>query len=292
MQPEFDLLMPATLQQALHYLAERPDVAPIAGGTNVLVGMREGWYDNRTLLDLNRLEELTGIRIEDGTVIIGARTTVAELLDSPIIAEHAKPLHRAARTFANPLVRNRATVAGNLVDASPAADSAPPLLALNAQVELASLGGTRHVPLDQFMVGVNQTLRRPDELLLSIRWSVPSAQSAGAFHKLALRKGTACSVISAAAMVEGDGGGRCAQARIALGAVAARPIRVYAAEEGLIGQRLKPDVIEQAAAEAVAAAQPIDDVRSTARYRKQMAGVLVRRLLTLIGAELERGGQE
>jgi CO/xanthine dehydrogenase FAD-binding subunit len=292
MQPEFDLLMPATLDEALSFLAEHPDVAPIAGGTNVLVGMREGLYTNRTLLDLNRLEELTGIRVEDGSVVIGGRTTVAELLDSPIIAAHAKPLHRAARTFANPLVRNRATVAGNLVDASPAADTAPPLLALNAEVELVSLSGTRRLPLDEFMVGVNQTLRRPDELLLSIRWPVPATQSAGAFHKLALRKGTACSVISAAATVEGNGAGSCAQARIALGAVAVRPIRVYAAEEGLTGQHLTADAIERAAAQAISAAQPIDDVRSTASYRKQMAGVLVRRLLTQIGAELERGGQE
>ena len=202
MVPVYESLMPATLDEALDLLAGREDVLPIAGGTNVVVAMREGQHQGQTLMDITRLGELRGIRLENGCVVIGGGTTVTELLDSALVAEHACPLYQAAQTFANPLVRNRATVAGNLVDASPAADTAPPLLALGAQVELTSTGGSRLVPLDQFLVGVNQTLRRPDELVTAVRWAVPGPESRGGFYKLALRKGTACSVLSAAVMVQ------------------------------------------------------------------------------------------
>ncbi len=287
MLPEYDALMPGSLAEALQALAERgEEVLPIAGGTNVVVAMREGGHRGKVLMDVSRLGELRGIQVENGTVRVGGGTTVAELLDSPLIAEHARPLHQAARVFANPLIRNRATIAGNIVDASPAADTAPPLLALEAEVELVSASGRRRIPLDGFMLGVNQTARRPEELVLAFHWPLPPAHSAAAHHKLALRKGTACSVISAAVMVVGDGTGRVAGARIALGAVASRPIRVPLAEEALIGARLTAEAVERAAELAAEAAQPIDDVRSTAAYRQRMVRVLVQRLLDQVAGEL------
>jgi carbon-monoxide dehydrogenase medium subunit len=286
MQAMYEALRPATLDEALGLMAGRDDVLPIAGGTNVVVAMREGAHRGQALMDVTRLGELRGIRLDQGQVVIGGGTTLVELLDSPLIAEHAWPLHQAARSFANPLVRNRATVAGNLVDASPAADAAPPLLVLGAEVDLASAAGSRRLPLDEFLVGVNQTLRQPDELVVAIRWPVPPPRSTGVFHKLGLRKGTACAVISAAVMVEGDGAGCVSQARIALGAVAVKPIRAYAAEKALAGQALTAQAIAEAARLAASAARPIDDVRSTAGYRQQMAGVLTRRLLTEVAAEL------
>jgi len=289
MLPEYGSLQPATLEEAIGALAGVDDVLPIAGGTNVVMAMREGEHQGKMLMDVTRLAELRGIRLENGYVVIGGGTTAAELLDSALVAEHARPLHQAAQVFANPLIRNRATVAGNIADASPAADTAPPLLALGAEIELVSATGGRRIPLDQFMVGVNQTMRRPDELIVTVRWPVPVARSAGAFHKLALRKGSACSVLSVAVMVGVDGSGRISKARIAMGAVAAKPIRAYTAEGALEGQVLAGDAIEQASRLAAEAAQPIDDVRSTASYRQRMAGVLTRRLLTEVAAEL---GQE
>jgi CO/xanthine dehydrogenase FAD-binding subunit len=287
MQAMYEALRPATLGEALGLMARRDDVLPIAGGTNVVVAMREGAHRGQALMDVTRLGELRGIRLADGQVVVGGGTTLAELLDSPLIAEHARPLHQAARSFANPLVRNRATVAGNLVDASPAADTAPPLLVLGSEVELASAAGSRRLPLDEFLVGVNQTLRQPNELVVAIRWPVPPPRSAGAFHKLGLRKGTACAVISAAVMVEGDGAGCVSRARIALGAVAVKPIRAYAAETALTGRVLTREAIKEAARLAASAARPIDDVRSTASYRQRIAGVLTHRLLT--GAAVELG---
>jgi CO/xanthine dehydrogenase FAD-binding subunit len=302
MLPEFDLLRPHTLPEALAMLADQaPDVMPLAGGTNVIVELRDGHNSPKLLMDVSKLRELRGIRRDNGrvvpndrvvpNVVIGGGTTIAELLNHPLIAEHGLPLKQAAAKLGNPLVRNRATVAGNLVNASPAADTAPPLLALGAEVELASKNGTRRVPLDEFMVGVNKTLLQPDELMVAIRWPAPSTRSAAGFYKIGLRKADACSVINAAAMIVWDENGRCQQARIALGAVAPTSIRAREAEAALIGQPLKADVIDEAARLAAQAAQPIDDIRGTAAYRRRVAKVIVRRLLTAIGGSLEAAGR-
>ena len=147
----------------------------------------------------------------------------------------------------NPFVRNRATVAGNLANASPAADTAPPLLALGAEVELVSVKGARWVSLDKFMVSVNKTLLEPNELLTSVRWPVPDARSEACFYKIGLRKADACSVINAAAMVIWDESDYCRQARIAIGAAAPRPVRAHAAEAALgrkNGSRTPLDVFQ------------------------------------------------
>ena len=280
MLPEFELLTPETLMEALEMLAENaPDVAPLAGGTNLIVDLRGGRRHPGVLVNVAGLDELRGIRQEDGHLVVGGGVTIAELLDDPLVAKYAPVLREAAAVFANPLVRNRATVGGNLVDASPAADMAPPLLVLNAEVELVSEGGTRRVPLEKFFINVRKTLCQPQELLAAVRWPVSSPRSAGAFRKLGLRKADAISVLSAAVMVEHDGSGRCRQARIALGAVAPTPVRAHAAEEVLCGQPLTPEAIAEAARLAAEATRPIDDIRGSAAYRRRVAEVLVRRLL-------------
>ncbi len=169
---------------------------------------------------------------------------------------------------------------GNLVDASPAADTAPPLLALDAEVELASRDGTRRVPLADFLVGVRKTLRRPDELLTAVRVPLPSAAGcASHFHKLGLRKADAISVLSAAVALTWDAAGRCTTARIALGALAPTPRRATAAEDVLLGHTLTPALIAEAARLAGEATRPIDDIRGAAAYRREVAEVVVRRLL-------------
>jgi len=296
MLPEFDLLMPHTLPEALDVLAQGgPDVVPLAGGTALLVDMRGGHLRPRTLMDVSHLpasSEPFGkveCRQEDGHVAVGGGVTIAELVDSPLVARYGPVLGQAARRFANPLVRNRATLGGNLAYASPAADMAPPLLVLGAEVELASLAGTRRVALEDFLLGVHQTSRRPDELLTAVRWPVPPPQAVGAYRKLALRQATAVSVVSVAVMVELShlpesaepfGKVECRQARIALGAVAPRPIRAHAAEEVLRGRPLTPEAIAEAARLAVEATCCIDDLRGSATYRRRVTEVLVRRALT------------
>ena len=291
MLPEFDLLTPQTLPKAIEMLAEgTPDVVPLAGGTNLIVDLRGGRYrpppsppceggSALVLVNVAGLDELRGIRQEAGRLVVGGGVTIAELLDDPLIAQYAPVLREAAAVFANPLVRNRATVGGNLVDGSPAANMSPPLLVLDAEVELASKAGVRRVPLDNFLVGVRQTLRRPDELLTAIRWPIPPPRSASAFYKIGLRKSDAIAVVSAAVMVACDERGHCEQARIALGSVAPRVIRARAAEETLRGQPLTGKVIAEAARLSAEVACPIDDIRGSAAYRQRVTEVLVRRLL-------------
>ena len=280
MLPEFDLLMPKTLPEALEMLAGgAPEVAPLAGGTGLLVDMRGGLRRPSVLVDVSRLDELRAIRQEDGHVVAGGGVTIAGLLEDPLVARHGPVLRQGAEVFANPLVRNRATLGGNLAYASPAADTAPPLLVLGAEVELQSQRGGRRLPLADFITGVRQTTCCGDELLVAVRWPVPSPRAASAFHKLALRKADAISVISAAVLVERDADGRCLEARIALGAVAPTPIRAHAAEELLRGQALTPAAIAEAARLAAGATRCVDDVRASAAYRKRVTDALVRRLL-------------
>jgi carbon-monoxide dehydrogenase medium subunit len=231
-------------------------------------------------MSIAALDELRGIRLQDGHLVLGAGVTIEELLQDPLVGQHAQVLHQAASVMANPLVRNRATLGGNLVNASPAADTAPPLLALNAEVELRSERGARRVPLDQFFGGVGQSIREPQEMLVSIHCPLPAAASAAVHRKLALRKASAISVVSAAAALTLDGEGHCERARIALGAVAPIPIRAYEAEKALQGQAPTPEAIAEAAQLAAQATSCIGDIRGCVAYRQRTTEVLVRRLLS------------
>ena len=281
MQSEIELYRPQNLAEALTLLADYgPDGTPLAGGTNIVVELRDGHHNCKSLVDLSHLMELRGINQQNGYIVIGGGTTITELIDHPLIGAHAGILREAARLFANPLVRNRATVAGNLVDASPAADTAPPLLALNAEVQLMSQAATRWIRLEDFITGVRKTLLQPGELMFAIRLPVPSDRSAGAYNKVGLRKADAISVLSAAVMIELDDAGLCKQTGIALGAVAPKPFRAYEAEALLFGKVLEPELITEAARLAAEASRPIDDIRGTAAYRKRVVAVTVRRLLT------------
>jgi carbon-monoxide dehydrogenase medium subunit len=286
MLPQFELLMPEALPEALEMLVERaPDVRPLAGGTNLIPDMRAGTHRPGCVVNVEGLSALRGIRREHGHLVVGSGVTIAELLESDLIAEHAPVLRQAAGVFANPLVRNRATVGGNLGDASPAADMAPPLLVLDAEVELATSDGARWVPLKDFFVHVCDTVCEPTELITALRWPVPSSRSRGRFRKLSLRKAMAISVVSAAAQVTLDDEGCCKGIRIAMGAVAPTPVRAYEAEELLRGERLEPELIEEVRHVACGAASCIDDVRSSAAYRERVAGVLVRRVLEGVGSK-------
>jgi len=280
MLPEFNLLMPQMLPEALEMLAGyAPDALPVAGGTNLIPDMRGGKRTPGVLVNVMDLDELRGIRRENRHVVIGSGVRVAELLDNELIAEHASVLKQAAGGFANPLVRSRATVGGNLGNASPAADTAPPLLALGAEVRLASEGEARWVPLDEFFEDVCDTVCEHTELITAIRWPLPGPRAFGRFEKLSLRKSTAISVVSVAVQIAFDEGGRVEDVRLGLGAVAPTPIRAYDAEETLRGEPLTPEVIKEATRFACGVTSCIGDVRSSAKYREQVTEVLMRRLL-------------
>jgi carbon-monoxide dehydrogenase medium subunit len=292
MLAEFELLMPATLSEALAALADHvPHGRPVAGGTNLVPDLRSGRHQPPVLVNINGLPELKGICEADGTIWVGAGTTIATLLKDPRVPQSGAVLKQAAAVFASPLVRNRATLGGNLADGSPAADTAPALLALDAEVELASQAGVRTLPLNEFFLGVRRTACRPDELIRAVRWPASLPGSGSAYTKLGLRKADAIAVVSVAVRLAFDPQGGCCQARIALGSVAPIPFRAATAEALLLGQAITPALAAEAGWLAAEAAAPISDVRASASYRKRMVAVLVRRLLLQAAGYPEEGQQ-
>ncbi len=273
----FDLDRPSDLTGALALLKTKGAVA-LAGGTNLVVDLRAGREHPRRVVSLDRLETLRGIRQAGGKIAIGGRTTVTDLLRSPLIAKTAPALLESANQFAGQMVRNTATVAGNIACGSPAADLVPPLFVLDAELTLVSARGRRTVPIGSFFTGYKQDVRRAGELISQISWKAPPSRSCGLFYKLARRKGDAITVVGVAVALTVDKG-RCTRARVALGAVAPTVLRAREAEAILEGQPLTPALIEAAAKAAAAAARPIDDIRASAAYRRHGVHVLVRRLI-------------
>jgi len=280
MYADFELIIPETLDAALVALAEgNGGCQALAGGTNLIVDMRARRVKPARLVGLGKIEALRGIRIADGRVTLGARTTMSEILHHPGLAEHAPSMVAQARVFAGQMVRNAATVAGNICSGSPAADVVPPLLALDAEVTLARPGGTRVVSLHEFFLGYKKDARAPGELMTEIAWNLPQAPSADLFYKLALRKGDAITVVGVAVALDVENG-VCSRARVALGAVAPVVKRATAAEALLTGQALTPARIEEAARRAVQEVDPVDDIRASADYRRHTVHALTRRLVT------------
>ena len=288
MLPTFEFHSAPDLNSCLDVMASESDIAPIAGGTNLVADMRGGRLQPKSVIDIWPLADLAYIRRDNGHVVIGGRSTLTDVLESTLLPEAGgQSLIASAEIFASPLIRNRATVAGNLADASPAADLAPPLLALNAEVMLRSKHGLRTLPLEEFFLGPRQTVRQADELLAEIRYELPPAGAYDKFLKLGLRWEDAISLVSVAVHLELDGD-VCQTARIALGAVAPRPIRAKNAEAILVGERFTEESIRQAASIASAEdATPISDVRGSAEYRRWMVEVMVRRALLLKLKEME-----
>lgn len=279
MLPEFELIMPATLDEALTILENRRDAAPIAGGTNLIVDMRGKRHAPSLVVDIGKIQELNFIQIEDGWLRIGSGCSISNILASDFIGQYAPVLHEAAQVFANPLIRNRATLGGNLTDASPASDMAPPLMVMDAEVELRSKTGKRILPLWDYFVGVRKTRLEPTELLSAVRLPIHCGDSRAGFYKLGLRKADAIAVASAAVRLDLSPGGSIDKARIALGSVAPTPVRAMLAENFLVGKIPTQENIAQAGKLAIQAANPISDLRASAEYRRKMVAVLVQKLL-------------
>jgi carbon-monoxide dehydrogenase medium subunit len=276
--PRFEYRRASSLVQAATLLAESEGARALAGGTDLLVDLRERRQRLAMLVDVSELPELGGIAEEaDGTIAIGAGVTVGELLADPVVTGRLPALRAAGRDFADFLTRNKATVGGNLANASPGADLAVALLALDAAVVLAGPDGERTLPLDAYLLGPRRTAGRPGELIRQVR--VRRQGGHQAWHKLGLKRGGAIAVVSVAAWVERDRAGRVADARIALGAVAPRPFRPRDAESALVGAPLEAARVERAAELAAGAARAITDVRGSAEYRTAMVRALVARAL-------------
>lgn len=285
-------LTPQSVDEALQALATFAGRARlVAGATDLMLELERGQRPGvDVLIDITRLKGLNRIELTaDGRVRMGCLVTHNDAAGSPLIQEKALALARACWEVGAPQIRNRATIAGNLITASPANDSIPPLLALDAVVTLRSASGERSVPLAGFYAGVRKTVMRPDEMLTEISFEAPASGTRSTFVKFGLRRAQAISVVNAAFVLRLEGE-RVADAAIALGSVAPTVIRAGEAEEALRGQRLTPAAIERAAERAAGDSRPIDDLRGSAAFRREMVRVCVRRGLGSLAEGTERAG--
>jgi xanthine dehydrogenase iron-sulfur cluster and FAD-binding subunit A len=274
---------PQGLDDALALLAHHGERARIvAGGTDIIVELSRGIRPTSTLIDVTAIPGLRRIGLMDGMVSLGALTTHNDVVASPLCRQRALPLTQACWEVGAPQIRTRGTIAGNLITASPANDTITPLVALDAEIALLSVGGERVLPLDDFYLGVRRTALASDELLHEIRFPAMRENQRGRFVKLGLRRAQAISVIDAAVVLTFDGL-TVTQARIALGSLAPTIVRARTAEDFLTGKTLTTEICSEAATLACAAVAPIDDIRGTATYRLQTLHNLLARTLEDLG---------
>ena len=269
-------LRPSTLSEACEVLANRP-AQILSGGTDVFPGLVDRPSPD-AVLDLSAIGELRGIVHEDAAIRIGARTTWSDLAKADLPPAF-DALRSAARTVGSIQIQNVATIAGNLCNASPAADGAPPLLVLDAAVELASRAGLRRLSLSEFLLGNRRTARRPDEILSAVIVPRDAATGASAFVKLGSRRYLVISIAMVAARLVTDDAGRIEQAAIAVGSCSAVARRLPGLEEALVGQAAAVGVGQVLRAEHLAPLSPIDDIRGSAAYRLDAARELIGRAL-------------
>jgi CO/xanthine dehydrogenase FAD-binding subunit len=278
-----DVYLPRNLDEALELKASHPEALPIAGGTDVMVGINFDWHRPAAILDVSRLPELRAWRRDDDRLFLGAGVTYTRIMRE---LPGFPPLVQASRTVGSPQIRNRGTVGGNLGTASPAGDALPVLAAYDAEIELASAGGgTRSLPWHRFHLGVKKTAIRPDELILGAWWKVLAGP--GSFSKIGTRNAMVISVSGLCLALDEEG----RTVRVALGSVAPTIVRAPEAEafaarameaSGTWDQpeaTLPAAVLEEFGHRVAAAARPIDDVRGTAAYRRHASEVLARRAL-------------
>lgn len=269
--PSYQLISPVSLGEALDVLAQNDGVwKPFAGGTDLMVLLEAGKLPHQNYVNIWNLKELKGIEVTDDFVKLGALTTYTEVQEHPVLRAEFPMLCQAAKETGGIAIQNRGTIGGNIVNASPAADSPPALLAYDAELELVSKEETRTTPYSRFHTGYKQMDIRPDELLRAIRLPRTSEPLTHYYRKVGTRKAQAISKVcfAAAAQTSED---RIVRVRIALGSVAPIPIRCHRTEQALENQALTNKVIEDALQTLSTEITPIDDVRSTRDYRLRVS---------------------
>jgi CO/xanthine dehydrogenase FAD-binding subunit len=276
-------LVPASLDEALSMLAEyKGEARVIAGGTDLVPQLKNRERTVKCLVDVSRLPELKGIHRQDGVIRIGAAVTHQKLASSRLLREQASALAEGAAVVGSPQIRHMGTVGGNVVNAQPAADTAIPLLALDAEAEIASPGGTRREPLEALYVRPGESkLDAGSEILVALRFPATGPNRGSAFARLAKRRSLSLPILNAAVVVHLDGDGKTMEdVRLALGPVSLTPFRAKQAEAALRGQPYDEVIVGSALEIASQEAQPrTNPLRGSADYRRDMVRVLLRRAL-------------
>ncbi|HXG53678.1 MAG TPA: xanthine dehydrogenase family protein subunit M [candidate division Zixibacteria bacterium] len=287
----FEFYQPATLREASRIVLEKgPGGRFLAGGTDLVIAMKEKGLLPKYVVDLKRIPGLTGIQENgDGGIVIGALTTMREIETSPLLRRKYPFLAQSAAEVGSIQIRNRATVGGNMANATPSADVAPSLIALDAQVTIAGADGERSLPLEEFFRGPGQTVMRPEEILTAITIPKSAPGLVGEYIKFSPRDMMDLAYVGVAVAFALEAGERrCTGVRIVLGAVAPTPLRARRAEAAVEGRVLTEEVAAAAGEEAARESRPISDVRSSAEYRRAMVGAMTKR--ALLNAAAPRGG--
>jgi CO/xanthine dehydrogenase FAD-binding subunit len=277
--PSYQLISLASLGEALDALAKDEGAwKPFAGGTDLMVLLEAGKLAHQNYINIWSLDELRGIEVTDDQITLGALTTYTDVQNDPILRAEFPILGQAARETGGIAIQNRGTLGGNIVNASPAADSPPALLAYDAELELISRNGARTIPYSKFHTGYKQMDIRADELLRSIRLPRTGQSLTHYYRKVGTRKAQAISKVCFAAIGRLEGG-EIAEIRIALGSVAPIPIRCQQTERALQGHKLNDELISAATSALAAEISPIDDIRSTKDYRLRVSQNLLQDFL-------------
>ena len=290
--PSFDYVRARTLDEVIQLLEEHGEAARLLmGGTDLFVRMRDGFIHPQIVADVKHLPGMRDILYDEQTgLTIGAAATMNEVACHPDVQSHYPLLAEAANSVASYQLRNRATMGGNLCNGSPAADTAPATLLLEGRIVLCGPSGEREVPADAFFLGPGATAIQAGELMTAIRFPIPPAGTAGRYLKLGRNKAGDLAIAGVAVLGFPDGTGSGHSFRIGLASVAPVPLRAREAEQVLAASPPGEDTFALAAEKAMGAAMPIDDVRASAAYRKEMVRALTLRGLREVWAQMKEGG--
>jgi CO/xanthine dehydrogenase FAD-binding subunit len=274
--PSYELIQPQDFNHALNLISQ--GARPFAGGTDLMVQLESGNLKHKKFVNLWNLKELKEIEIKTDSVVIGALTTYSEIRQHPELQKHFPNLVAAAKETGSIAIQNRGTIGGNIANSSPAADTPPALLCYDAQIELCSVAGSRWVAYETFHTGYKTSLKKPEEIIRRIKLPVPAASMLHAYRKVGTRKAQAITKVGIAAtfVVESK---QLIDLRIAFSSVAPKPLRCFNTEKVLRGKILDGQLIDKAQASLLAEITPIDDVRSTLKYRSQVAQNLLSSVL-------------
>jgi CO/xanthine dehydrogenase FAD-binding subunit len=292
--PQFEFFEPVSTAEACEIMARyAANARVLAGGTDLLVNMKKKVLRPSQLVSLARIEDLKQVDSSDNELIIGAGYTVAEIALSPLINQTVRALGAAARALGTPLIRNLATIGGNIGSARPAADLPPALIVYGASLTLKNTHGERRMAVEEFFKGPGMTAIAPDEIVTEIRITEPRGRFGAGYLNLGVRKAQDCNIVNVASFLSLDENGKRIQtARIAMGSVGPTPFRAYSAEKLLMGAKPEDALFKEAARTASQDCTPIIDFRGSAEYRRVMVAVLTQRTLGIALNEAQSRRQQ